>query len=136
MHEESKETIDDITKENPASLQKYTWDTSTDYARCFLHKVTSTVKGGLEELGRPAPSRARESEGLLGVFPFSGTLPVIAEDDEDALENTTIVIDDDNDNNVNILPVPEEANTDHDSADEKDLEVAPDYDEENENQLD
>lgn len=47
------------------------------------------------ELVQTAPSRSQQREALLGVFPISGTLPVIAEEDEDQLEgsSTSDVID-------------------------------------------
>ncbi|EGF99981.1 uncharacterized protein MELLADRAFT_112267 [Melampsora larici-populina 98AG31] len=99
--------------------------------------VSSTVKGGLEELGRAAPSRAQEREEQLGIFPFSGTLPVIDEEDEDLADNTpltAILIDlPDSENNDN---APEEAETDHDSEYGEFLDASPEYDEDNENQKD
>ncbi|KAH9808780.1 hypothetical protein DFH28DRAFT_850941, partial [Melampsora americana] len=118
----------------------YTWNPATDYARCFLHKISSTVKGGLEELGRTAPSRAQEREEFLGVFPFSGSLPVIAEEDEDTADNsssTPIIIDLPDDKNSN-LEAPEEVETDHNSEGEDSAECAPapDNDEDEENNKD
>jgi hypothetical protein len=94
-----------------------------------------TVKGALEELGRTVSSRAQDREGHLGEFPFSATLPVIPEEDEDSQDNsssTRIASD---------LPdeehrVPEEFDTDHDSEGNTFLDGAPNYDEEVENRDD
>ncbi|EGF97253.1 uncharacterized protein MELLADRAFT_70115 [Melampsora larici-populina 98AG31] len=82
--------------------EAYTWNPNTDYARCFLHKLSSTVKGGLEELG---------------------TLPVIAEEDEDESSTSTPILIDLEDDH----PAPDEVDTDHDSEGEDDLEVPPDF---------
>ncbi|EGF99799.1 uncharacterized protein MELLADRAFT_68341 [Melampsora larici-populina 98AG31] len=87
--------------------EAYTWNPNTDYARCFLHKLSSTVKGGLEEL----------------VFPFSATLPVIAEEDEDKSSTSTPILIDLEDDH----PAPDKVDTDHDSEGEEDLEVPPDF---------
>ncbi|EGG06163.1 uncharacterized protein MELLADRAFT_106837 [Melampsora larici-populina 98AG31] len=112
-------------QKNPASNAKTSqlWDPQTDYARCFLRKIPSTVKGGLEELGCTASTRAQDREDHL---------EVIAEEDEesDNLNDSArpIVID---------LPkeehkAPEEVDTNHDSEGDK-SEVAPNYDERLEN---
>ncbi|EGG03110.1 uncharacterized protein MELLADRAFT_109598 [Melampsora larici-populina 98AG31] len=87
-----------------AKLPSYTWNPDTDYARCFLHKVSSTVKRGLQELGRTTPSQAQQRESLLGVFPIPGTLPVIAKE-EDSKSTEVIVIDPEDEDND--LPLPE-----------------------------
>lgn len=135
MHAQFLQHEENLLDSDTLPVDSYTWNPTTDYARCFLHKVSSTVKGGLEELGRAAPSRTQEREDLLGLFPFSGTLPVIAEEDEDSEDNnssTPIHIELPEEDNK----APEEVETDHDSADEDPTVAAPEYDENTENQKD
>lgn len=136
MHSQFVQHEEDLLDSDSLTVGSYSWNPTTDYARCFLHKVSSTVKGGLEELGRAAPSRNQEREDLLGLFPFSGTLPVIAEEDEDSepieSSSTPIHIDLSEEDDK----VPEEVETDHDSEDEDPTVAAPEYDEDTENQKD
>ncbi|EGF99751.1 uncharacterized protein MELLADRAFT_112452 [Melampsora larici-populina 98AG31] len=80
-----------------------------------------------EYFGPPEHKPDEERKDFLGVFPFSGTLPVIAEEDEeDHTLSTTIVID----ANLDDDPAPEEINTNHDSEAEFFVNGEPDCDEE------
>ncbi|KAH9808066.1 hypothetical protein DFH28DRAFT_873394, partial [Melampsora americana] len=130
------EDIDEsITETISTSTSTYTWDPKTDYARCFLHKISSTVKGGLIELGRTAPSRSQQREALLGVFPISGTLPVIAEEEEEPPK--TVLIDVEPEATTQATSeVPEETETDHNSEADDLINQAPEYDEDVEDQVD
>lgn len=91
------------------------------------------MKGGLEELGRTAPSRAQEREEQFGIFPFYGTLPVIAkENGASLLYNSSALI------HIDLPEVkyqaPEETETDHDSEGADVCKGAPEYNEDSKNQ--
>ncbi|EGG01413.1 uncharacterized protein MELLADRAFT_67076 [Melampsora larici-populina 98AG31] len=86
----------------------------------------------VDYFGVPEHKPNDDREETLGLFPFSATLPVIAEEDEESDLSTPIVID---------IPeeetnVPDEVDTDHDSEGDATAKAAPDYDEEEENQAD
>ncbi|EGG12492.1 uncharacterized protein MELLADRAFT_101584 [Melampsora larici-populina 98AG31] len=118
-------------------LGSYTWSPKTDYAWCFLHKISCTVKGGLAELGQSSPSRFQMCESTLGVFPITGKLPVIAEEEEDYQQHWAQVINIDiEEHDLEVTPEEEdEYETDHDSQHEVKT-PAPDYDEDHEDKKD
>ncbi|EGG10002.1 uncharacterized protein MELLADRAFT_60767 [Melampsora larici-populina 98AG31] len=103
-----------------------TWVGREAAGMCFLHKLLSTIKGGLLELGQTAPSQDSQRESLLGAFPISKQMPVIAEEDKDEEMNTKVID----------LANEEQEEEEGDSEGEDFQGVAPDYDEDVEDKLD
>lgn len=116
----------------------YSWDPKKDHARCFLHKLSSTVKEGLKELGQTAPTRDVIREAKLGAFPIPNSLPTICEEEDEgeADENEVITIPEDGEVADGEINAPDDDETDHDSEDDDENIAAPDYDEDEEDEID
>lgn len=115
----------------------YTWNPKIDHGRCFPHKMSLVVKGGLAELGRVGPTRALIREATLGVFPVSSVLADIPEEDEDEGGiDEVVVIDGAKEGTIDELPADEDGETDHDSEEQDTITAAPEYDEEAEDEAD
>ncbi|KAH9810967.1 hypothetical protein DFH28DRAFT_901500 [Melampsora americana] len=113
----------------------YTWNPQTNYHWCCLHKLSCNIKSGLEELGQYKPLQDQQQESVLGVFPISGKLPVIAEDDEDKNTDTLVSNTIDLEGEGPDVVLDEDCKTNHDSEDVDVMSAAPDSDEDVEDQL-